>query len=344
MKKALITGITGQDGSYLAELLLDKGYEVHGLRRRASLITSSRIDHLVKDPHEANTKLFLHYADLSDSSSLWKLIEQTQPDEVYNLAAQSHVGVSFECPEYTADVNAIGTLRLLEAIRKLRGKRCRFYQASTSELYGDSFSGESLNEDSELNPCSPYSISKLYAYWITKNYRNAYGMYACNGVLFNHESPRRGETFVTRKITIGIAKIINGLQECLFLGNLDAVRDWGHAKDYVEMQWLMLQQDEPVDYVISTGECMSVRQFTSLVAQFAGINIDWIGTGLDEVGINTSTGNTIIRVDKRYYRPCEVNYLLGDSTKAKENLGWVPKYNIEQLAEEMIAHDLAVYQ
>ena len=344
MKKALITGITGQDGSYLAELLLGKGYQVHGLRRRASQITSSRIDHLVKDPHDPSANLFLHYADLSDSSSLWKLIEQTQPDEVYNLAAQSHVGVSFECPEYTADVNAIGTLRLLEAIRKLRGTSCRFYQASTSELFGDTFSGESLNENSELNPCSPYSISKLYAYWITKNYRKAYGMYACNGILFNHESPRRGETFVTRKITIGLAKIINQVQECLFLGNLDSVRDWGHAKDYVEMQWLMLQQNEPIDYVISTGECMSVRKFTSLVANYAGIDIKWEGTGLDEVGINTSNGKTIIRVDKRYYRPCEVNHLLGDSTKAKENLGWVPKYNIKQLAEEMIRHDLAIYK
>ena len=340
MKTALITGITGQDGSYLAELLLKKNYVVHGLRRRASQITSTRIDHLVKDPHEENTQLFLHYADLSDSSSLWKLIEQTQPDEVYNLAAQSHVGVSFECPEYTADVNALGTLRLLEAIRKLRNKECKFYQASTSELYGDSSNAKSLNEDSPFKPCSPYSISKLYAYWITKTYRDAYGMFACNGILFNHESPRRGETFVTRKITLGLAKISKNLQDCLYLGNLDSVRDWGHAKDYVEMQWLMLQQNKPEDYVISTGECMTVREFTSIAANLAGIELEWKGSGINEQGIDKNTGKVMIRVDERYYRPCEVNHLLGDSTKARTKLGWQPKYNIHKLIEEMFAHDI----
>jgi len=338
-KKALITGITGQDGSYLAELLIEKGYIVHGLRRRTSHITSSRIDHLYKDPHSNDLPLYLHYADLSDSSSLWKLIELTQPDEVYNLAAQSHVGVSFECPEYTADVNALGSLRLIEAIRRLRGQDCRFYQASTSELYGDSYQGEALNEDTPFSPCSPYSISKLYAFWITKNYREAYKMYACNGILFNHESPRRGETFVTRKITIALAKILCGQQDCLYLGNLDAIRDWGHAKDYVQMQWLMLQQDSPKDYVISTGQCMTVRDFTSLAGKAIGIDIEWHNKGLEEVGLNQENKKVIIRVDKMYYRPCEVNCLLGDSRLARKELGWEPKYSIHDLINEMAISD-----
>ena len=344
MKTALITGITGQDGSYLAELLISKGYKVHGLRRRTSHHTSSRIDHIYRDPHDEEAKLFLHYADLTDSSSLWNLIERVEPEEIYNLAAQSHVGVSFECPEYTADVNALGTLRLLEAARKLRGSDCKFYQASTSELFGNISSKTSLNEESIFNPCSPYSISKLYAYWITKNYREAYNMYACNGILFNHESPRRGETFVTRKITIAIARIVNGLQDCLYLGNLDAIRDWGHAKDYVEMQWLMLQQNHPKDYVISTGECMSVRDFTQLVASYAGITLAWEGEGLNEVGIDTKAGRKLVKVDPIYYRPCEVNYLLGDSTRAKKDLNWSPKYRIKDLAREMIDHDLSSFR
>jgi GDPmannose 4,6-dehydratase len=350
IKKALITGITGQDGSYLAELLLNKGYEVHGIKRRASSFNTQRIDHLYQDPHIENARLKLHYGDLTDSSNLTRIMQEVQPDEVYNLGAQSHVAVSFESPEYTADVDAMGTLRLLEAIRFLGlEKKTRFYQASTSELYG-SVKETPQTERTPFHPRSPYGVAKLYAYWITVNYREAYGLYACNGILFNHESPRRGETFVTRKITRGLANIAQGLEKCLYLGNLDALRDWGHAKDYVEMQWLMLQQDEPEDFVIATGSQISVREFVLRAAQQLGITISFKGTGIDEKGIVTAikgddapklnVGDTIIAVDPNYFRPAEVETLLGDASNAKNKLGWIPKITINELIDEMISCDL----
>ncbi len=349
MKKALITGITGQDGSYLAELLLEKGYEVHGVKRRSSSLNTERIDHLYQDPHAANRNLVLHYGDMTDSSNLTRLIAEIQPDEVYNLAAQSHVAVSFESPEYTADVDALGTLRLLEAIRFLGlEKKTRFYQASTSELYG-LVQEIPQKETTPFYPRSPYAVAKLYAYWITVNYREAYGMYACNGILFNHESPRRGETFVTRKITRALANISQGLEECLYIGNLDAKRDWGHAKDYVRMQWMMLQQDEPKDYVIATGVQYSVREFIEKAAACLGITLRWQGAGVDEVGIVDSlsvqylalrTGSVLVRIDPRYFRPAEVETLLGDPGKAKRDLGWGPEITLDEMVGEMVAHDL----
>ena len=339
-KKALITGITGQDGAYLAEFLLHKNYEVHGIKRRASLFNTDRIDHLYQDPHEPDPSLFLHYGDMTDSTNLIRIIQQVQPDEIYNLAAQSHVAVSFETPEYTANADAIGSLRVLEAIRLLGlEKTCRFYQASTSELYGK-VQETPQTETTPFYPRSPYAVAKLYAYWITVNYREAYGMYACNGILFNHESPVRGETFVTRKITRALARIRTGLQDCLYLGNMDSLRDWGHAKDYVEMQWLMLQQDTPQDYVIATGEQYSVRDFVEKSAEELGIRIKWSGSGVDEVGIDEDSGNTIVRIDPRYFRPTEVDTLLGDPTKAREELGWTPKVSFGELVAEMVAEDL----
>ena len=345
-KKALITGITGQDGSYLAEFLLEKGYEVHGIKRRSSSFNTQRIDHLYQDPHDENCNLILHYGDLTDSSNLIRIIKKVNPEEIYNLAAQSHVAVSFESPEYTANCDALGPLRILDAIRLLGlTKTCKIYQASTSELYGNSIENPQ-KETTPFCPRSPYAVAKLYAYWITINYREAYGMYACNGILFNHESPRRGETFVTRKITRGLSRIDLGLDNCLYLGNLDAKRDWGHAKDYVEMQWLMLQQDEPDDYVISTGNSESVRRFVELCASKLGWNsnkkgpsIIWEGDGLNEIGIRPDNGETVIKIDSRYFRPSEVNRLLGDSKKAKEKLGWEPKCKLEELISEMIIHD-----
>ncbi|QEQ57246.1 GDP-mannose 4,6-dehydratase [Chlorobium phaeovibrioides] len=349
MKKALITGITGQDGSYLAELLLEKGYEVHGIKRRSSSLNTERIDHLYQDPHSNHRNLFLHYGDLSDSSNLTRLIAEIKPDEVYNLAAQSHVAVSFESPEYTADVDALGTLRILEAIRFLgMEKTCRFYQASTSELYG-LVQEIPQRETTPFYPRSPYAVAKLYAYWITVNYREAYSMYACNGILFNHESPRRGETFVTRKITRALANISQGLEECLYMGNLDALRDWGHAKDYVRMQWMMLQQEEPKDYVIATGVQYSVREFIEKAAGKLGISIRWEGEGKEEVGIVEAvsmtesalrSGSTIVRIDPRYFRPAEVETLLGDPGKAKADLGWIPQITLDEMIDEMVAHDL----
>jgi len=397
-KTALITGITGQDGAYLAELLLDKGYIVHGIKRRASLFNTDRVDHLYQDPHDPQQRFILHYGDLTDTSNLVRIIQQVQPDEIYNLAAQSHVQVSFESPEYTADADALGTLRILEAIRILGlEKTTRFYQASTSELYGQ-VQETPQTESTPFYPRSPYAAAKLYAYWITKNYREAYGMYACNGILFNHESPRRGETFVTRKITRALARISLGLQDCLYLGNMDAKRDWGHAKDYVAMQWLMLQQDEPEDFVIATGEQHSVREFVEVTAAELGIGIAWQGKGVEEVGVVESVnrdgirreveegdyvrrkalsvtreeknndlqitthdsrltshvphltvhasrslvpGDTIVRIDPRYFRPTEVETLLGDPTKAKEKLGWEPTTSFEELVQEMVRHDLA---
>lgn len=354
MKKALITGITGQDGSYLAELLLEKGYEVHGLKRRASLFNTARIDHLYADPHTSGNRLFLHYGDLTDSSNLTRIIQQVRPDEVYNLGAQSHVAVSFESPEYTADVDAIGTLRLLEAIRLLGlEKSTRFYQASTSELYG-LVQETPQRETTPFYPRSPYGVAKLYAYWITVNYRESYGMYACNGILFNHESPRRGETFVTRKITRGLANVSLGLDRCLYMGNLDALRDWGHAADYVRMQWLMLQQEQARDYVIATGTQFSVRQFIERSAEELGMRLQWQGAGVDEVALwmnpsdialeraGQSAGPLpVVRIDPRYFRPAEVQTLLGDPTKARQELGWVPEISFESMVREMIAHDLA---
>ena len=338
-KKALITGITGQDGAYLAEFLLEKGYEVHGIKRRSSLFNTDRIDHLYKDPHEKDVRLFLHYGDMTDSSSLVRIIQKTQPDEIYNLAAQSHVAVSFEEPEYTANSDALGTLRVLEAIRILGLKdKTRFYQASTSELYGK-VRETPQTEKTPFHPRSPYAAAKLYAYWITVNYRESYGMYACNGILFNHESPVRGETFVTRKITRALARIKLGLQKGLYLGNLDAKRDWGHAQDYVEMQWLMLQQEVPEDYVIATGEQHSVRDFVDAAAQELGINIRWEGSGVDEKGYD-DRGRAIVEVDPRYFRPCEVETLLGDPTKAREKLGWTPKITFKDLVSEMVREDL----
>ena len=340
MKKALITGITGQDGAYLAELLLDKGYEVHGIKRRSSSFNTGRIDHLYQDPHENNVNLLLHHGDLTDSSSLIRVIQQVQPDEIYNLAAQSHVAVSFEEPEYTANSDALGALRILEAIRILGlEEKTRFYQASTSELFGKA-KEMPQKETTQFYPRSPYAVAKLYAYWITINYREAYGIYACNGILFNHESPIRGETFVTRKITRAFARIKLGLQKRLYLGNLEAKRDWGHARDYVEMQWLMLQQNEPEDFCIATGVHYSVRDFVNIVAQELEINIQWKGGGIDEIGIDTSTGNTIVSVDARYFRPTEVETLLGDATKAKEKLGWEPKISFDEMVKEMTSADL----
>jgi len=352
MKKALITGITGQDGSYLAELLLDKGYEVHGIKRRASSFNTQRIDHLYQDPHEKNRALHLHYGDLSDTSNLTRIIHDVQPDEVYNLAAQSHVAVSFEVPEYTADVDGLGTLRLLEAIRFLKLEhRTKFYQAATSELYG-LVQESPQTEKTPFHPRSPYAVAKLYAYWITVNYRESYGMYACNGILFNHESPRRGETFVTRKITRALANIAHGLESCLYLGNMDALRDWGHAKDYVRMQWLMLQQDNPEDYVIATGNQISVRDFVIMAAQEAGISLRFEGQGIDEIGIvdslqdeNASSvklGDVVVRVDPRYFRPAEVETLLGDATKAREKMGWSPQISVQEMCAEMMVADIDV--
>ena len=338
-KVALITGITGQDGAYLAEFLLNKGYEVHGIKRRTSLFNTDRIDHLYQDPHMAGRKFVLHYGDMTDSSSLVRIIQQVQPDEIYNLAAQSHVAVSFEEPEYTANSDALGTLRVLEAIRILGlEKKTRFYQASTSELFGK-VQEIPQKETTPFYPRSPYAVAKLYAYWITVNYREAYGMYACNGILFNHESPVRGETFVTRKITRALARIKLGLQECLYLGNLDAKRDWGHAKDYVEMQWLMLQQEQPEDFVIATGEQQSVRDFVNAAADELGMKIRWEGAGVEEKGYDDK-GNTIVAVDARYFRPTEVETLLGDPSKAKNKLGWVPKVTFKELVAEMVREDL----
>ena len=340
MKKALITGITGQDGAYLAELLLDKGYEVHGIKRRSSLFNTDRIDHLYQDPHERGRRFILHYGDLTDSTNLIRIIQQVQPDELYNLAAQSQVAVSFESPEYTANSDALGTLRLLEAIRILGlEKKTRFYQASTSELYGK-VQEIPQTEKTPFDPRSPYAVAKLYAYWITVNYREAYGMYACNGILFNHESPVRGETFVTRKITRALARIKLGLQDKLYLGNLDAKRDWGHAKDYVEMQWLMLQQEEPEDFVIATGHQYSVRDFVNAAARHLEMDIRWEGEGINERAIDIKTEREIVAVDPRYFRPTEVETLLGDPSKAKAKLGWEPRITFDELVGDMVAEDL----
>lgn len=339
MKKALITGITGQDGSYLAAFLLDKGYEVHGVKRRSSLFNTDRIDHLYQDPHDRNRRLILHYGDMTDSSSLVRIVQQVQPDEIYNLAAQSHVAVSFEEPEYTANSDALGPLRILEAMRILKlEKQTRFYQASTSELYGLVQETPQL-ETTPFYPRSPYAVAKLYAYWITVNYREAYGIYACNGILFNHESPVRGETFVTRKITRALARIKLGLQGCLYLGNMDAKRDWGHARDYVEMQWLMLQQEQPEDFVIATGVQYSVRQFVEVAANEIGISVTWKGEGVDEKGYDAS-GRCIVAIDPRYFRPTEVETLLGDATKAKIKLGWEPRITFKELVSEMMLEDM----
>jgi GDPmannose 4,6-dehydratase len=350
MKKALITGVTGQDGSYLAEFLLEKGYEVHGIKRRASLFNTQRIDQIYQDPHVTNAQFKLHYGDLTDTSNLTRILQEVQPDEVYNLGAQSHVAVSFEAPEYTADVDATGTLRLLEAIRFLgMEKTTRFYQASTSELYG-LVQEIPQKETTPFHPRSPYAVAKMYAYWITVNYREAYGMYACNGILFNHESPRRGETFVTRKITRGLANIAQGLEPCLYMGNIDSLRDWGHAKDYVRMQWMMLQQDVADDFVIATGVQYSVREFITWTAKELGISLEFTGEGVDEIATITAiegdmapalkVGDVIMRIDPRYFRPAEVETLLGDPTKAKEKLGWVPEITAQEMCAEMVAEDL----
>jgi GDPmannose 4,6-dehydratase len=342
MKRALITGITGQDGAYLAEFLLDKGYEVHGIKRRASSFNTDRIDHLYQEPHEQDRHLILHYGDLTDATNLIRVIQEVQPDEIYNLAAQSHVAVSFETPEYTANADALGTLRLLEAMRILGlDKKTRFYQASTSEMYGK-VQEIPQTETTPFYPRSPYGVAKLYAYWITVNYREAYGMYACNGILFNHESPVRGETFVTRKITRGLARIKLGLQERLFLGNLDAKRDWGHARDYIEAQWLMLQQEAPEDFVIATGQQYSVRQFVERAAGELEMQLRWEGRGAEEKGYDAVTGQCIMLVDPRYYRPTEVDTLLGDASKAREKLGWTPRIGFEELVSEMVREDLEV--
>ena len=349
-KVALITGVTGQDGSYLAEFLLEKGYEVHGIKRRASSFNTQRVDHIYEDPHNANPKFKLHYGDLTDTSNLTRILQEVQPDEVYNLGAQSHVAVSFEAPEYTADVDAVGTLRLLEAIRFLGlEKKTRFYQASTSELFG-LVQETPQKETTPFHPRSPYAVAKMYAYWITVNYREAYGMYACNGILFNHESPRRGETFVTRKITRGIANISQGLENCLYMGNIDSLRDWGHAKDYVRMQWMMLQQDQPDDFVIATGVQYSVRQFIQWSAEHLGVEIEFTGTGVDEIGTvkcitghnapALSVGDVVVRIDPRYFRPAEVETLLGDPSKAKAVLGWTPEITTQEMCAEMVAFDL----
>jgi GDPmannose 4,6-dehydratase len=354
MKKALITGVTGQDGSYLAEFLLEKGYEVHGIKRRASSFNTQRVDHIFEDPHTDNARFKLHYGDLTDSSNLTRILSEVQPDEVYNLGAQSHVAVSFEAPEYTADVDAMGTLRLLEAIRFLGlEKKTRFYQASTSELYG-LVQEVPQTETTPFHPRSPYAVAKMYAYWITVNYREAYDMYACNGILFNHESPRRGETFVTRKITRGLANIAQGLEDCLYMGNIDALRDWGHAKDYVRMQWMMLQQDAPEDFVIATGVQYSVRQFIEWSAAELGITLAFTGEGTDEVATVAAiegdkapalkVGDVILRIDPRYFRPAEVETLLGDPAKAKAKLGWTPEITVQEMCAEMVAEDLKVAQ
>ena len=351
MKKALITGVTGQDGSYLAEFLLKKGYEVHGIKRRASSLNTQRIDHIFEDPHSDNIRFKLHYGDLTDSSNLTRILRDIEPDEVYNLGAQSHVAVSFEAPEYTADVDAMGSLRILEAIRFLGlENKTRFYQASTSELYG-LVKEIPQTENTPFHPRSPYAVAKMYAYWITVNYRESYGMYACNGILFNHESPRRGETFVTRKITRGLTRIALGLETCLHMGNIDALRDWGHAKDYVRMQWMMLQQEKPDDFVIATGIQYSVRNFITWVANDLGIEIEFSGKGIDEIATVTkvnneispsiNVGDIIMRIDPRYFRPAEVETLLGDPSKAKEKLGWVPEITAQEMCSEMVAYDLA---
>ena len=339
MKKALITGVTGQDGAYLAEFLLSKGYEVHGIKRRSSLFNTDRVDHLYQDPHARNLQFVLHFGDLTDASNLTSIIQKVQPDEIYNLGAQSHVAVSFEEPEYTANVDGLGALRILEAIRILGlTKKARFYQASSSELFG-LVQEVPQRETTPFYPRSPYGVAKLYAYWITVNYRESYGIYACNGILFNHESPLRGETFVTRKITRALARIKLGLQDCLFLGNLDALRDWGHAKDYVEMQWLMLQQEKAEDFVIASGEQHSVREFVDAAAAEVDISITWQGNGIDEKGYDTE-GNCIVAVDERYFRPSEVETLLGDATKAQQKLGWTPKISFKELVAEMMREDL----
>jgi GDPmannose 4,6-dehydratase len=337
---ALITGITGQDGAYLAEFLLNKGYIVHGVKRRSSSFNTERIDHLYKDPHDRNVNFFMHYGDLTDSTNLIRIVQETQPDEIYNLAAQSHVQVSFETPEYTANSDAVGTLRLLEAIRILGlEKKTRFYQASTSELFGK-VQEIPQKETTPFYPRSPYGAAKLYGYWITKNYREAYGMFTCNGILFNHESPIRGETFVTRKITMAVAKIQKGSQEKLYLGNLDAKRDWGFAGDYVESMWLMLQQDEPDDYVVATGKTHSVREFVELAFQEIGIDIEWRGTGVNEKGVNAANGDVLIEIDARYFRPAEVDILMGDPSKAREKLGWEAKVGFEELVKMMVEGDM----
>ena len=350
IKKALITGITGQDGSYLAELLLSKGYEVHGMKRRASNFNTERIDHLYKDPHLNQTNFILHYGDLTDSTNIFKLVQKIQPDEIYNLGAQSHVAVSFESPEYTANSDALGILRILEAVRLLGlSKKTKVYQASSSELYG-LVQEVPQSEKTPFYPRSPYAVSKLYAYWIIVNYRESYGIYACNGILFNHESPRRGATFVTRKITRGLARIHEGIEDCIYLGNLNALRDWGHAKDYVEMQWRMLQQPTPSDYVIATGRQESVRTFVELSANALGWNknnkpgIIWEGEGLEEVGIKSDSGQIVVRIDPKYFRPSEVETLLGDPSKASRELGWNAKINLEDLVQEMISEDLSLAQ
>lgn len=340
MKKALITGVTGQDGAYLAELLLEKGYEVHGLKRRASSFNTARVDHLYKDLHEGDVRFFMHYGDMSDSTNLIRLIQKIQPDEIYNLAAQSHVQVSFESPEYTANSDALGTLRILEAIRILgMEKKTRFYQASTSEMFGK-VQETPQKETTPFYPRSPYAAAKVYGYWITVNYREAYDMYACNGILFNHESPIRGETFVTRKITRAVARIRLGLQEDLYLGNLDSKRDWGHARDYVEAMWLMLQQESPEDFVVATGHTQSVREFVEKAFKSVGFQIEWEGKGLNEVGRDASSGKVMVRIDERYFRPTEVDFLLGDPAKAKDKLGWEATTNIDELVEEMVQADL----
>jgi GDPmannose 4,6-dehydratase len=345
-KRALITGVTGQDGAYLSDFLLEKGYQVHGIKRRTSLFNTDRIDHIYQDPHEGELRFILHHGDMTDSSSLIHIIEKVQPDEIYNLAAQSHVQVSFEEPEYTANSDALGTLRILEAIRTMGlTEKTRFYQASTSELFGK-VQEVPQTEDTPFYPRSPYAVAKLYAYWITVNYREAYGMYACNGILFNHESPVRGETFVTRKITRALARIVLGMKECTYLGNLNARRDWGHARDYVEMQWLMLQQDKPEDFVIASGEQHSVRDFVNAAAEELNMEIEWRGEGLDETGTVASAeqselvGKVIVRVDPRYFRPTEVESLLGDPSRAKEKLGWTPKTSFKELVAEMVRYDL----
>jgi GDPmannose 4,6-dehydratase len=341
-KRALITGITGQDGAYLAELLLDKGYVVHGIKRRASLFNTDRIDHLYRDPHASDRRLILHYGDLTDATNLIRIVQEVRPDEIYNLAAQSHVAVSFETPEYTANSDALGTLRLLEAIRICGlAKTTRFYQASSSEMFGK-VQETPQRETTPFYPRSPYGAAKVYAYWITVNYREAYGMYACNGILFNHESPLRGETFVTRKVTRGLARIKSGLDDCLYLGNLDALRDWGHAKDYVRAQWLMLQQQEARDYVIATGQQFSVRHFVTTAATHLGMRIEWRGRGPAESGVDLASGKTVVRIDPRYFRPTEVDTLLGDASLARKELGWKPEISFEALVEEMVREDLAL--
>ena len=353
-KKALITGITGQDGSYLAEFLLDKGYEVHGIKRRSSLLNTERVDHIYQDPHELDARFHLHYGDLSDTSNLTRIMREIAPDEVYNLGAQSHVAVSFEVPEYSADIDALGTLRLLEAIRHAGlDKKTRFYQASTSELFG-LVQESPQNESTPFYPRSPYAVAKLYAYWITVNYRESYGMYACNGILFNHESPRRGETFVTRKITRGICNIALGLEKCLYMGNINSLRDWGHAKDYVRMQWMMLQHEIPEDFVIATGTQNSVRDFIQWAAEDIGISINFEGTGVDEVGIvariegdlapNLSVGDVVVRIDPKYFRPAEVESLLGDPANAERKMGWIPEISAREMCSEMVAEDYKATQ